>query len=51
VIYHIAPDAIVVLDVFAKKTAATPRPVIKECRKRLAAFNQAVTERRPHARR
>lgn len=33
---HIAPDAIVILDVFAKKTAVTPKSVIVRCRKRLA---------------
>jgi phage-related protein len=36
--YHVANDAIVVLDVFAKKTQATPKSVLDGCRKRLAAY-------------
>ena len=40
--YHIAPDAIVILDVFPKKTAATPNSVIAECRKRLAEFQRVI---------
>ena len=42
IMYHIAPDAIVILDVFPKKTAATPNSVIAECRKRLAEFQRVV---------
>ena len=42
IMHHIAPDAIVILDVFAKKTAATPKSVIAECRKRLAEFHHVV---------
>lgn len=42
IMYHIAPDAIVILDVFAKKTAATPHQVIVDCQKRLAAFQKVV---------
>jgi phage-related protein len=44
-VYHIAPDAIVLLDVFSKKTRATPQPVIENCRKRLAEY-QRVTQRK-----
>ncbi len=33
--YRIEPDAIVILDVFAKKTPATPKAVIDACKKRL----------------
>ena len=40
IMYHIASDAIVILDVFAKKTVATPRRVIADCQKRLAAFRK-----------
>ena len=29
IIHHIAPDAIVILELFAKKTAATPKTVIE----------------------
>ncbi len=42
IMYHIAPDAIVILDVFRKKTAATPKAVMAECRKRLAEFQRVV---------
>ena len=50
---HIAPDAIVILDVFAKKTGATPRHVIADCQKRLAAFQKLVRTKNGarHARR
>ena len=41
IVYHLHPDAIVILDVFAKKTAATPDAVIDRCRKRLAMFARA----------
>ena len=42
IMHHIAPDAIVILDVFPKKTAATPKSVIADCRKRLAEFQRVV---------
>ena len=42
IMYHLAADAIVILDVFAKKTAATPKTIIAECRKRLAEFQRAA---------
>lgn len=40
--YHVAPSAIVMLAVFPKKTAATPAPVLAECRRRLAVFQRLV---------
>lgn len=40
VIYHIADDAIVVLEVFAKKTQATPRRVIDRCKRRLRRYEE-----------
>src|SRR6187549_898048 len=40
--YHIATDAIVVLEVFAKKTPATPKTVVEDCRKRLAMYRNVV---------
>jgi phage-related protein len=53
IMYHIAPDAIVILDVFAKKTPATPKSILTECRKRLAAYQKAVQREKGarHARR
>ena len=40
IMYHIAPEAIVILDVCRKKTAAAPKHVIVECQKRLAEFHR-----------
>jgi phage-related protein len=40
IVYHIAGDAIVVLDVFCKKTQATPKQVIDRCKKRLRRYEQ-----------
>lgn len=39
-VYYIAPDAIVVLDVFRKTTRATPRNVIDNCKARLAKYKE-----------
>jgi phage-related protein len=39
VIYRRDPDAVVLLDVFAKKTRATPLTVIRACQRRLAAYD------------
>ena len=41
VIYRIDADAIVILEVFAKKTSTTPKAVIDRCRKRLKEYNRA----------
>ena len=41
VIYRIDNDAIVVLEVFAKKTNQTPKGVIEPCRKRLKEYDDA----------
>ena len=42
VIYHVSPQAIVLLDVFAKKTRTAPKPVIESCRRRLTDFYRAM---------
>jgi phage-related protein len=39
IIYRIDPDAIVVADIFAKKTAKTPPNVIDTCKRRLVALD------------
>ena len=44
IVYHLAPDAIVILDVFSKKTQATPVPIIEVCQKRLAAYLRAISD-------
>jgi phage-related protein len=46
IIYHVQPDAVVILEVFSKKTAATPQQTIETCRKRLAAFLKAARKKR-----
>jgi phage-related protein len=38
IVYHVATDAVVILDVFSKKTAVTPNEVLTNCRRRLAAY-------------
>lgn len=40
-IYRIDEDVIVVLEVFAKKAAKTPRRIIELCRKRLKEYDSA----------
>lgn len=44
IMVHLAPDAVVILDVFAKKSERTPHAVISNCRRRLAAFRMADTQ-------
>ena len=41
VIYRIDTDAIVILDVFAKKTQKTPESVIRNCQRRLKEYDDA----------
>jgi phage-related protein len=41
VIYRVDKDAIVILDVFAKKTTQTPQAVIESCKKRLKGYDNA----------
>lgn len=40
IVYHIAADAVVILDVFKKQTEATPLAVINACRRRLAEYQR-----------
>jgi phage-related protein len=39
IVYRIDPDAILVLDVFAKTTRGTPKAVIDACRRRAARYD------------
>jgi phage-related protein len=41
VVYRIDSDAIVILEVFAKKTSKTPNAIIDICRKRLKEYDDA----------
>ena len=38
IIYCIKPDAIVILDVFEKRTQATPKIVIENCKRRMRLY-------------
>lgn len=40
-VYRTDPDAVVILEVFAKKTRTTPRGVIDRCRRRLRDYDNA----------
>ncbi len=45
IMYAIQPDAIVILDVFSKKTRKTPAPILDECRRRLERYQRAARGR------
>jgi phage-related protein len=45
IVYRIDTDAIVVAEVFAKKTQATPKPVIDACKRRLRAYDAIADEK------
>jgi len=40
-VYRVDPDAVVIVDVFSKKTAATPMAVIEACKRRLREYDNA----------
>ena len=40
IMYRVDSDAVVIAEVFAKKTQATPRSVIEVCRRRLVRYDQ-----------
>jgi phage-related protein len=40
IIYRLDPDAIVIVEVFSKKTQRTPKSIIKTCKRRLAAYDE-----------
>jgi phage-related protein len=42
ILYRIDPDAIVILEVFAKKSGQTPQTLIKTCKARLKAYDHIV---------
>lgn len=46
IVYFVDADAIVILEVFTKKTRATPINVVETCQKRLAAYRQARKQER-----
>ena len=40
-IYRVDADAVVIVEVFSKKTAATPQHVISVCKRRLREYDDA----------
>ncbi len=40
IVYRIYPDAIVILEVFEKKTQKTPKTVIDNCKRRIRLYEQ-----------
>jgi phage-related protein len=42
IVYRVDPDAVVIAEVFAKKTARTPQSVLDACRKRLKEYDDAA---------
>jgi phage-related protein len=44
-VYSVEPDAVVILEVFSKKTQTTPETVLDACRKRLKAYRRASAGR------
>jgi len=41
IIYRIDSDAIIIVAVFSKKTRATPKAIVDECKKRLKDYDNA----------
>ena len=41
IVYRVDADAIVIAEVFAKKTAQTPQAVLEACRRRLKEYDDA----------
>jgi phage-related protein len=46
IVYHVASDAIVVLDVFSKNTQATPVQMVEVCQKRRTAYLRAISDKK-----
>jgi phage-related protein len=44
IVYYVGRDTIVILEVFAKTTRATPRSVIENCRRRLTRYQKDAGE-------
>jgi len=45
IMYRTDPDAVVILEVFSKKTRQTPRTVIEACQRRLRDYDRLTDER------
>ena len=44
-VYRLDSDAVVIAEVFRKKTEATPEAVLKTCRRRLRQYDEATRGR------
>ena len=44
IVYRADDDAVILLEVFAKKTARLPKAVIRACRERLTGYDRATEE-------
>jgi phage-related protein len=44
IVYATTADAVVVLDVFSKKTAKIPRSVVESCRARLKRYGETTRD-------
>ena len=44
IVYRLDPDAVVIAEIFSKKTSATPRRVIETCQRRSRAYDAAGEE-------
>mgnify|MGYP001561321605 CR=1 FL=1 len=49
IMYRADPDAVVILEVFSKKTTRTPKPVIAVCKRRLREYDRLIGEGKGHA--
>ena len=45
IVYRLDPDAVVIAEVFGKRTPTTPRNVIDACQRRLQLYDQLSRER------
>ena len=46
IMYLVAADAVVILDVFTKKTETTRKTVVNTCRQRLASYRRVASEKK-----
>ena len=40
IVYRVDVDAVVIADVFSKKTQATPKAVVETCKRRLSRYDE-----------
>ena len=46
IVYRLDPDAVIILEVFAKKTRATPKTIIDTCQKRIRDYDEAARRKK-----